>query len=238
VADKPNVMSPLAPGLFKFSLPGNCKIIAGVTDRTIKHSDLALSLPFDLNIVQSQQVHGASIASIEGLCSVNDPITGCDAISTDSFSVCLAVRTADCLPIFIFDQVKNIVGIAHAGWRGLSKKLPAKLVVFLQNRYSCKPADLYALIGPAIRSCCYSVGKEFEKDFDGFLSEKQGRLVCDLIGNAAWQLISAGVLKSKIIDSGECTQCNQEQWISYRASPRTQDRLVSFAALSAPRRNK
>src|SRR3990167_757228 len=41
-----------------------------------------------------------------------------DYLITDQPNIALGVLTADCLPVVIYDQVRNVVGIAHAGWRG------------------------------------------------------------------------------------------------------------------------
>jgi hypothetical protein len=72
----------------------------------------------------------------------------------------LTQRYADCTPILVYDPVRHAVGLAHAGWRGTIAGMAGALVSAMAERYGSDPADLAAVVGPAIGPCCYEVGEE------------------------------------------------------------------------------
>ncbi|MBP9674165.1 MAG: polyphenol oxidase family protein [Bacteriovoracaceae bacterium] len=69
---------------------------------------------------------------------------------------CLAIITADCLPLFALGK-KGVVAL-HAGWRGL-----ASGIIQEKKMQECEPEYFY--IGPHIRACCYEVSLDFSKNF-------------------------------------------------------------------------
>ena len=181
--------------------------------------------------VQAQQVHGASTACLFG--PVNDElvIPGCDALLTATAGVGLAVRSADCLPIIVWDPVRRVTGALHAGWRGLEKRLPMRAVALMAHAFGARPSEVWAAIGPAIRSCCYEVGPEFEPRFPAFVSVREGRRMCDLIACATHQLMQAGLPARRIIDSGVCAACDTKRWFSVRKEGDATGRLFSFVMI-------
>ncbi|HXC61320.1 MAG TPA: polyphenol oxidase family protein, partial [Nitrospiria bacterium] len=82
-----------------------------------------------------------------------------DAIVTDQTGVILAVRTADCLPVLIFDPMQRVIAAVHAGWRGALREIVPKTVRCMMDRFSCRPAAIIVGVGPSVRSCCYEVGE-------------------------------------------------------------------------------
>ena len=84
---------------------------------------------------------------------------GYDAIVTNQPGVILAVQTADCVPVLIFDPKQRVIAAVHAGWRGTLREVVPKTVRCMMDRFSCRPSAIVAGIGPSIRSCCYEVGE-------------------------------------------------------------------------------
>ena len=87
-----------------------------------------------------------------------------DALITSKNKFALAILTADCAPIFIFDPKKKIIAAIHAGWKGAYKKIICKTVNSLKKRGS-NIDDLIAVIGPCISKNNYEVKKDFLKKF-------------------------------------------------------------------------
>jgi YfiH family protein len=88
-----------------------------------------------------------------------------DALITATPRLVLAVRTADCLPVLLFDPGVPAAGVAHAGWRGTVRRIAEKTVAALRASFGADPARMLAVIGPGIHSCCYEVGEEVIEAF-------------------------------------------------------------------------
>jgi len=205
-------------------------VLAGVADRTCGLSGLRAALARLRGLVLAEQVHGVSVAAIAVAPSDERPISGCDALMTALPGLALVIKTADCLPITLWDPVHGAAAILHAGWRGVERRLPERTLRAMAMMYHTRPDQVRVGIGPAIRACCYDVGQEFVARFGPWVRAEQGRRRCDLIGCATDQLRAAGVPASRIADSGACTVCDSARWYSHR---RSQDagRLLSFVVL-------
>jgi len=225
-------LAPWRTGLWRWHLPQGTGIVAGVTDRTgdlqvVRHQ---LGAAGRL-IVQTEQVHGASVAAVEADSPSLQPIPGCDALVTQRPGIALTMHTADCLPLVFWDPTQRVIGLAHVGWRGLVRALPSRVVSVMAQSYRSHPDDLWVAIGPAIRPCCYDVGPTFPVSLHPFVQEHGGRRVCDLVACARHQLSTARVRSDRILDSGQCTACQPLRWYSVRREGEQTGRLVSFIML-------
>ena len=228
-------------GLWRWHPPAAARLVAGISDRAASIDTLRHRLPAAALLVQAQQVHGASLAAIDpSPAAPASPVTatgalaaipGCDGLSTQTPGVALIIRTADCLPIFAWDPVGQVGAVMHAGWRGLSRHLPERLLRFLHTRYHCRAERLWIGIGPAIRQCCFEVGAEFDQLFGAFVRQQAGRRTCDLVGFAAQQFIRLGVQPRRLADCGRCTACEPAHWHSLRRDGDKGGRLLSFALI-------
>ena len=143
---------------------------------------------------------------------------------------------ADCTPVIIYDNNKNIGAVSHAGWRGTAGKITAKTVQKMVNDFSCNPEDMTAVIGPAISICCYNVGDEvYEqlkatvKDFNGLYKIKDEQIFVDLKSINARQLEECGVKDIDICPY--CTCCNNDIFFSYRKENATSNRHSAILKL-------
>lgn len=124
----------------------------------------------------------------------------------------LIVRTADCVPVLLFDPVKKIVAVCHAGWKGTYLKA-SKEVIKLMAKKGSDPSNIIAVLGPHIGPCCYNVPKERAIKFKYFL-KKNNKYYLDLGRENIEILKSVGV--KKIEDINICTSCQNELLFSYR----------------------
>ena len=87
-----------------------------------------------------------------------------DAIVTDQKKLPIAVLTADCVPILLYDSKKKIIAAIHAGWKGSFKGIIKKVINFMLLK-GCKENTITAAIGPSIQQNSYNVGNEFKQRF-------------------------------------------------------------------------
>ncbi len=210
---------------------GSSRVMAGVTDRHTERSALLRRVRSLRVSVETEQVHGSSIAAIDHPFESSDPIAGCDGLLTSHPGVALLIRTADCLPLFFAEPSRGIIGLAHAGWRGLAAQLPLRMLAAFRHLYHVRAEALHVAIGPAIRSCCYEIGPEFASRFAPFVHRRGDHRTCDLIGVAIDQLRQGGVRAERIADCHQCTACDTQRWFSLRREGQATGRLTSLIAL-------
>ncbi len=87
-----------------------------------------------------------------------------DGAVTTTPQIALCIRTADCAPILFEDRINNVIGAAHAGWRGAFKGI-IENVVELMLAHGAKKENISAAIGPCIAQPSYEVDTNFYKLF-------------------------------------------------------------------------
>lgn len=178
-----------------------------------------------------KQIHGDDILVAK------DSVLSCrncpdaDAYITDHKNLPVAIRSADCVPVLLFDPLKGAVGIVHAGWKGTAKEITYKTVVRMQEAFGSQPQQIQAVLGPAIQSCCYEVGEEFRQYFSDELIERDGKLYVDVTKNNYKQLLKSGLKKEHIHHTGICTCCNS-QYFSFRRDGAKAGRMISLMMLT------
>ena len=108
-------------------------------------------------IVQMHQVHDVKVAVVDRGDLTRDELDGYDAMITDLPGVAIGVRTADCIPVLLYDPVKKAAAAIHSGWRGTVSKIVGKTVIKMQSTYASQPSDILAFIGYLIASCGFGV---------------------------------------------------------------------------------
>lgn len=179
---------------------------------------LARRFPMEL-----RQVHGTAVW--EAVAGRAERPEGDGWVCADR-SVAPCVYVADCLPLFLWDKSGSVVGVFHAGWRGLAAGMPRSAVRAFR-RHGVGPGRLAASVGPHIGPCCYAVGPEVARRFRAGALHG-GRL--DLGEEARLQLTESGVAPEDVAVSGACTACRGEELVSYRKE-KLDFRMMAFVAL-------
>ncbi|MGE4358169.1 MAG: peptidoglycan editing factor PgeF [Candidatus Omnitrophota bacterium] len=177
------------------------------------------------SLVLPEQKHGGKVGLVN-FKNINNSFST-DALVTQESGMALAVLTADCFPIFLYDPVKNAIGIVHAGWRGTKERILENTIVEMQNRFSTSPLYLKVAFGPGIRSCCYEVGEDLFEYFPEFIVERDKRFFLDLEEANFRQLQSLGIKRENIIIPAICTACQNEEFFSYRREGEKAGRNIS-----------
>ena len=116
------------------------------------------------NIFLLHQIHSNKFVFIDKNFKFRKNKIKADAIITDQKKIPIAVLTADCVPIFLYDNKKNIVAAIHAGWRGAFKGIIGNVINFMIKK-GCKKNNIIAVIGPCIGKINYNVKEDFQKKF-------------------------------------------------------------------------
>ena len=109
------------------------------------------------------QLHGNKFHYISKNSKPNKKFEG-DALITDKKETPIAVLTADCAPILIHDDNKEMIAVIHAGWRGAYKDIVKKVIKFMIKK-GCSSKNITAVIGPCISVDNYQVRQDFIKRF-------------------------------------------------------------------------
>ncbi len=157
------------------------------------------------NVIFGNQTHSDNIKIVTEK-DMDRKFYSTDGFITNRKNVPIAVFTADCLPVFIFDKIKKIIGLVHAGRLGLSKLVVSKALNIFVNNFGSNSLDIYAAIGPHICKKCYNV------NLDAIAEE---------------QLKKTGV--SNISNSNLCTYTGD--FFSYRKT-KTSKRIISLMMMS------
>lgn len=183
---------------------------------------------------------GASASGVGGHCG-NRPGGGeqrpvADAAVTVTPGRVLCIMTADCLPVLLVDEAATVLGLAHAGWRGLASGVLENTLAALKQR---GPAGTSwrAWIGPAIGQAAFEVGDEVRHAFVEHDAQaascfepgrSAGKWQADLAGLAMLRLKRAGV--AQVEASGLCTYARPDLFFSYRRDGKT-GRMATLAWL-------
>ena len=200
-------------------------------DRVIANRQrLCRSLGID-TLISPHQIHGTKVLSItdEIIRLSKSEQTACldgvDAVMTDCPSVAIAVSTADCVPVLLYDAVHRACAAVHAGWRGMAGHIVRRSVDEMVNMYGTVPSDLYVAVGPSIGLDNFEVGDEVVQTFnsEGFDVNRiahrypSGRFHIDLWAAAVEELTVCGVDLSRIEVAGICTRAHDWEFFSARS---------------------
>jgi YfiH family protein len=218
---------------------GNMSYVYGQTqDAPNNRKDFLGDLGIDYkDLVCAGQVHGSSVSYVtaeskgSGALTHISALTGCDALITDIKIIPISIFTADCLSIFLYDPQRPALGLVHAGWRGTKERIVAKTLQAMSENFHTCARDLLVGFGPAIRSCCYVVGREFNGLFSDGVTVRGEDYYFDLALVNSRQLLDAGVYSGNIFDCQFCTSCCHEDFFSYRKERDSSGRMISVAML-------
>lgn len=172
-----------------------------------------------------RQVHGTTVIEADARPSLAEADA---AIAHRPGTVC-AVIVADCLPVFLADEAGSVVGVAHAGWRGLAGGVVENTV----QAARVAPSWLMAWLGPAIGPTVYEVGEEVRAAFAGhesaFTPTRPGHWLLDLYAVARRRLADAGV--ARVYGGGYCTYTDSGRFFSYRRE-RARERMAALIWLA------
>ena len=123
------------------------------------------TLPYP--VVQAHQTHTDRIAVITDPSTTREQLEGIDAMITNVRGCAIGARTADCVPVLVFDPVAKAIAAIHSGWRGTVLHISQKAIRKMQETFGTQPANLKAVIGPSLSMDAFQVGEEVVEAFAG-----------------------------------------------------------------------
>ncbi len=182
-------------------------------------------------MVFCDQVHEDNIYCVKKDEILPSPVPQTDGLITNIPEICLVIKTADCLAIFILDSRNKVIALIHAGWRGTVKCIAQKAVDRMSAVYNSNPADLLVGFGPSIGKCCYKIGDEVISQFGKFAygDELFKNSCLDIQQANKKQLLEAGVLEKNIIHNQCCTYHHNDLFFSHRRGET--GRIIAFMQL-------
>ena len=157
----------------------------------------SLQIP-STSIMIPRQTHSTNVCRVDTFGEVADT----DAVITDKAGLCIAVKTADCIPVLLFDQRQHRIAAIHAGWRGTVGRIVEKTLQLMQSRAE----DLSAIIGPGISLESFEVGDEVYEQFlqAGFpmqrLAKRYSKWHINLKDANRWLLENNGITDIQVSD--------------------------------------
>jgi YfiH family protein len=178
------------------------------------------------NVISAEIIHGKKVEAV-GVGDCDKVILGADGLLTKEKGIFLSVTIADCLPVFFYESQKQVVGILHAGWRGLEKDIIQEAIGKMEKIFGCEPQKILAGIGPAICAKHFEVGEEVAEPYkmtdkyksyglEKIITEENNKIFLDLKAIAKFQLMHEGLLERNIEINPECVFELPEKYFSFR----------------------
>lgn len=229
-----------------FSIPSfnDKNVYHGFSTRLNKQEDFVKALGLKNRLYYLNQVHGNKVLVVEKQFSFEKKkarLPQGDGLITALKNILLVMFSADCPILFFYDPVKEVVGLAHAGWKGTVKGISMEMVKTMKKVFCSSSKDILVGISPAIDSCCYEVGEEVIEKLSKILKNwsmtcyrgVRGKWMLNLKEANALLLVEEGISRENITYSTHCTCCNPNLFYSYRRSQGEKGRMISFIGLGS-----
>ena len=189
----------------------------------------------------ARQSHSAEVEIVEQKGA--DQLIEGDAMIIEQPDLVLVAKSADCACVLLYHPPTDIhrlgvVGVVHAGWRGLVGGVVKRTVELMGKFFDLKTENIVAGIGPTIESTCYPVGPEVADEVTVTLPsapevirEQEGRIFLDISRGIRLQLESMGINEKAIEEANICTRCQEDIFYSYRRDGKEAGRFGLLAWL-------
>lgn len=156
-----------------------------------------------------------------------------DAVVTDRPGFFIGVKSADCVPVLMYDGKAGAVAAVHAGWRGTALEIAGKTAAVMREEFGAE--EIRAAIGPCICRKCFVTKGDVPEAMPSLAGEFIERIApdryhVDLAGINAAMLRKNGVLSVEVPPA--CTCCNPGTYWSHRAHGSERGLQVSLIGIS------
>lgn len=222
----------MTPFLTVPNLSLHADLVHGFTTRAFgaDYAKIAAALAPKMNITAAQvfrleQTHSNTVVVIDDRSDPAKLPTG-DALITKHPGIVIGVKTADCLPILVFDRKAKVVAAIHAGWRGLAAGIVQKTLGILLRECGCQLQTLEFAFGPCISPARFEVGDEviekFRETFGvrfAYKKHPSEKARLDLSGTARMSCEDIGFYHRNLSEVGLCTFERNDLFYSHRREP-------------------
>jgi YfiH family protein len=187
-----------------------------------------------------KQVHGNQVLVVTRSHSRAIPPEEADALVTHEPGLVLGIKTADCLPLLLYDPVQGVIAAIHAGWRGLLAGVIQQTLRVMKKNFLSSSATAIGVIGAGIEQKSFEVGPEVRVLFlqqnplwEGFFLAKGEKFLLDLKGVARQILCDEGFVAEKIETLGVCTYERRDLLYSHRRDGARTGRQLNFIQIKS-----
>ncbi|HRE40051.1 MAG TPA: peptidoglycan editing factor PgeF [Ignavibacteria bacterium] len=188
-----------------------------------------LNIPID-RINFQKQVHSDIVKYVE-----SPGFSGeCDAVWTDKKDIYLTISVADCVSVFLFEPVLNIIAGIHSGWKGTSLNIVGKTIDSIKTKYRNKILNFEVYIPPCISQKNFEVDKDVAELFNPefvLFDEIKNKFLIDLKKNVISQIKSSGINILNLESSDLCTFENIDLLHSYRRDREKSGRMFGVIGI-------
>ena len=198
------------------------------------------------DMVKTKQTHTDLVKIVsrenggDGILRPIDEAHAHDGLITNEKNLLLCTVEADCVPVYFYDPVKEVIAMVHSGWKGTVKKISEVTIKKMKSAFGCRAEDMVVAIGPHICKDCYEVGvdlyEEFSRSFGSQDAEKfftlknQEKYLLNLEEAVRFTLLQNGVPEANIFSAGVCTLHSQKEghsFCSYRRTKSKSERMLT-----------
>jgi polyphenol oxidase len=212
-------------------------LIHGFTTQELASDYTAIANEVEIDsqkIFYVKQIHSGKVVCIDENTKL-ESLPEADALITNQKGIIVGVRTADCVPVLVYDAKQKVVTAIHAGYRGVLNQVIQASLKQMKESYDCCMTDLKIAIGPCVCMQHYEVGEELIQEFkdvydDGFVfSQEAGQKPrLDVKETAKLVLQNLGVQPDQIDDLNMCTFEHEDLFYSYRRDKTATGRQFNF----------
>ena len=195
---------------------------------------VAKTFGFNLqNICRPDQTHSNNVKIVQNNKGLNiDDFQNTDGLITNQLDTPLAITTADCIPIIIYDPIKNVIANIHSGWKGTLNEIIIVAIKKMEEKFNCNFQNLLFFFGPSICQNCFEVDLDVKSLFENKFSYldnintiiKRGQIIdgqqkynIDTVLLNQTLLETLNIPKENMYFANICTCCNNNHIHSYRA---------------------
>ena len=146
-----------------------------------------------------------------------------DGLITNEKNIALVTTHADCVPLFFYDPINKVVGVAHSGWKGTLYKIAEEIINKFVDTFNTNAGDIIVSIGPSLCQDCFEVDADVKdlflnenQEYEKFMYHKGIKSYIDLWAINEYILINNGVKRENIENMNICTKCNMDKFFSHR----------------------
>ena len=202
-------MGPISDNLLYYPLADGVEAFSTMRDA---------QLPY--HVICGHQVHDVRVAVVDRPDLTREELEGYDAFITNMKGCAIGVRTADCIPVLLYDPQHKAVAAVHSGWKGTVRRISLHTIQAMRDTFGTDASNLIAMIGPGISRRSFQVGEEvvgmfresgfpmdeiWQYDGEPVAGTMRGGHHIDLIRANRWLLESADVRPGNIQSCDICT---------------------------------
>lgn len=198
----------------------------------VAHARARVAAVMGVPVLYARQVHGVDVLVVDDPPARSGPVGDgadarlgpdvvgiADALVTRRRDVAVAVVVADCVPVLLADTVGGVVGVAHAGRRGLVDGVVGATVAAMAAQ-GADAARIRAVVGPSACGRCYEVPVSLRTEVADVVvgtasTTSWGTPALDLPAGVAHELARSGV--RDVHRHGGCT-VEEGTWFSHRVT--------------------